>query len=162
MLYLIGPSQINLRLEKHSYKTKEYPISKLNSQYYLPGYYEVYYSELQDSRDNDDEVDIYTRLSTNIPRLFVYIQDYQNFDSYTKSIKIYTPFLSIITISFNIPLSGTSSISTGSARDALVGLKIVENLIILDIIRQLAILVRDLRSFNQIYSFINSKYGLGL
>ena len=162
MLYLIGPSQINLRLEKHSYKTKEYPISKLNSQYYLPRYYEVYYSKLQDSRDSDDEVDIYTRLSANIPRLFVHIQDYQNFDSYTKSIKIYTPFLSIITISFNMPLSGTSSISTGSARDALVGLKIVENLIILDIIRQLAILVGDLRSFNQIYSFINSKCGLGL
>ena len=61
-----------------------------------------------------------------------------------------------------MPLSGTSSISTGSARDTLVGLKIVENLIIPDIIRQLAILVGDLRSFNQIYSFINSKCGLGL
>ena len=47
-----------------------------------------------------------------------------------------------------MPLSGTSSISNGSASDALVGLKIVENLIILDIIRQLAILVGDLRSFN--------------
>ena len=61
-----------------------------------------------------------------------------------------------------MPLSGTSSISTGSARDAPAGLKIVENLIVLDIMRQLAIPAGDLRSFNQIYSFINSKCGLGL